>query len=230
MYSHEFKRNSKKLMFSLLLNFQEPDKRVLKQILKTQIYSQLINTPLTVEAPRPRSSKPLNNGIPIFTHERAAEREARKNLHVSLVSCFTSNLCSAHCLSIEQKLRHSTLSDTEAVLYKISPGNNGINLNNTSNTSFNYITNMQQTYSPNMHNSNFNLNNMANSMNKSGLGFRRSSNSTVLLHQQNSVNLVDVHKNNKKLSDFLIFRNLSSKICDFCLFVFVISFCCGLFI
>ena len=43
----------------------------------TALQTQLANQ-------RPRSAKPLNNGIPIFTHERAEER-ATKQIKVSII-------------------------------------------------------------------------------------------------------------------------------------------------
>ncbi len=48
------------------------DKRILKPLgSNVALQSQVSNQ-------RPRSAKPLNNGIPIFTHERAEERATKK--------------------------------------------------------------------------------------------------------------------------------------------------------
>jgi hypothetical protein len=73
---------------------KEAEKRSFKQLLNAQLHSQAAaQNQLQQSTPesRPKSSKPLNNGIPIFTSERAEERAAKKIRNVRIESSNLSN-------------------------------------------------------------------------------------------------------------------------------------------
>ncbi len=73
----------KKILFNLFFLFKETEKKLLRPLLSSQ------NTVIQQTPPPPKSAaKGYNNGIPVFTHERAEERAFKKNN----VNGFTQNI------------------------------------------------------------------------------------------------------------------------------------------